>query len=321
MTDPLLAGSCRMRRSLRGGFAYRLKSVLKKYYVLYLFLLPALIHMLFFRYIPMYGVQIAFKDFSPVLGITGSPFVGFKHFQKFFDSYRFTQLLGNTLTLSVYSLVASFPIPILLALLLNYCPSKRLKQLTQTVTYAPHFISMVVLVGMLTMMLSPSSGIINRLLSLLGVAPVYFMGKESCFKHVYVWSEIWQNAGWNSIIFIASLANVSPEQHEAAIIDGGNKLQRMIYIDLPVIFPIAVTMLILSTGNILNVGFEKVLLMQNDLVLNTSEIISTYTYKAGLVNNKFSYASAIGLFNNGVNLICLLCVNTVANKTTGNGLW
>ena len=288
-------------------------------WVLYLFLLPTLIYLLIFNYWPMYGVQIAFRNFKPTKGIWGSPWVGMKNFDKFFHSYMFKDLLTNTIVLSVYQIVASFAFPILLALLLNYCVSNKLRKVTQMVTYAPHFISTVVLVGMLNVFLS-ESGIINHLLNLLGLRSVPFLSDAGMFRHIYVWSHIWQRTGYNSVIYIAALAGVNPELHEAAIVDGANKLQRILHIDLPAIMPTAIILLIMSTGNMLSLGFEKVYLMQNDLNLGVSEIISTYVYKIGLLNAQYSYSTAIGLFNNVINLIVLLTVNKIADKVIGTSL-
>ena len=288
-------------------------------WVLYLFLLPTLIYLLIFNYWPMYGVQIAFRNFKPTKGIWGSPWVGMKNFDKFFHSYMFKDLLTNTIVLSVYQIVASFAFPILLALLLNYCVSNKLRKVTQMVTYAPHFISTVVLVGMLNVFLS-ESGIINHLLNLLGLRFVPFLSDAGMFRHIYVWSHIWQRTGYNSVIYIAALAGVNPELHEAAIVDGANKLQRILHIDLPAIMPTAIILLIMSTGNMLSLGFEKVYLMQNDLNLGVSEIISTYVYKIGLLNAQYSYSTAIGLFNNVINLIVLLTVNKIADKLSGTSL-
>ena len=288
-------------------------------WVLYLFLLPTLIYLLIFNYWPMYGVQIAFRNFKPTKGIWGSSWVGMKNFDKFFHSYMFKDLLTNTIVLSVYQIVASFAFPILLALLLNYCVSNKLRKVTQMVTYAPHFISTVVLVGMLNVFLS-ESGIINHLLNLLGLRSVPFLSDAGMFRHIYVWSHIWQRTGYNSVIYIAALAGVNPELHEAAIVDGANKLQRILHIDLPAIMPTAIILLIMSTGNMLSLGFEKVYLMQNDLNLGVSEIISTYVYKIGLLNAQYSYSTAIGLFNNVINLVVLLTVNKIADKVSGTSL-
>lgn len=294
---------------------------MKANYFLYLFLLPATIHIVVFSYVPMYGIQIAFKDFFAFKGIEGSPWVGLKHFVTFFESPRFLSLLSNTLTISLYSLVAGFPMPIVLALLLNYTPKQGLKRFTQTVSYAPHFISIVVMAGMINVFLSPRSGFINTILGFFGSDPIFFMGNPAAFKHVYVWSGVWQSMGWSSIIYLAALSGVSPELHEAAIIDGANKLQRIWHIDIPTIMPTMVILLVMNFGSVMNVGYEKAFLLQNSLNINTSEIISTYTYKIGLQQAQYSYSTAIGLFNNVINLVLLVSVNKLAKVLSGSSLW
>ena len=294
---------------------------MKANYFLYLFLLPATIHILVFSYWPMYGIQIAFKDFFAFKGIAGSPWVGLKHFVKFFQSPRFAALVGNTLSISLYSLIAGFPLPIFLALLLNYTPKQGLKRFTQTVSYAPHFISIVVLAGMINVFLSPRSCFINTILGFFGVDPIFFMGNPAAFKHIYVWSGVWQSMGWSSIIYLAALSGVSPELHEAAIIDGANKLQRIWHIDIPTIMPTMVILLVMNFGSVMNVGYEKAFLLQNSLNITTSEIISTYTYKIGLQQAQYSYSTAIGIFNNVINLILLISVNKVAKVLSGSSLW
>lgn len=297
----------------------RLIRSIRKNWLLYVLLLPTLAYLLIFHYWPLYGIQIAFRRFTPSKGIWGSKWVGLANFEKFFSSYMFGDVLRNTIVLSVYQLVAAFPFPIILALLLNYCVSNRLRRITQMVTYAPHFISTVVLVGMLMVFMS-QNGIFNQLLGKVGLAPIPFLSDAKLFRHIYVWSHIWQRTGYNSVIFIAALASVSPELHEAAIVDGANKLQRIWHIDIPAILPTAIILLIMNTGNVLSIGFEKVYLMQNDLNLGVSEIISTYVYKIGLINAQYSYSTAIGLFNNLVNLVILLTVNKVADKLSGTSL-
>ena len=299
---------------------YVLKQM-KANYFLYLFLLPATIYLGIFMYGPMYGIQIAFKNFVPVRGIWGSAWVGMKYFDTFFHSPRFGLLVKNTVAISLYSLLAGFPMPILLALLLHYTPRQGLKRFAQTVSYAPHFISIVVLVGMLNVFLSPRSGFINTILTSLGGSPIFFMGTASWFRHIYVWSGVWQSAGWGSIIYLAALSGVSPELHEAAIIDGANKAQRIWNIDLPTIMPTMVILLIMNFGSIMNVGYEKVFLMQNNLNLTASEVISTYTYKIGLLQAEYSYSTAIGLFNNVINFTMLIVVNKLAKLLSGSSLW
>lgn len=297
----------------------RLGRSIRRNWILYAFLLPTFVYLAVFHYWPLYGIQIAFKKFVPSKGIWGSSWVGFSHFEKFFSSYMLGDLLKNTVILSVYQLLAAFPFPIVLALLLNYCVSRRLRRATQMVTYAPHFISTVVLVGMMMVFMS-QNGILNQLLGKLGLGPAPFLSDATLFRHIYVWSHIWQRTGYNSVIYIAALASVSPELHEAAIMDGANKLQRIWHVDLPAILPTAIILLIMNTGNVLSIGFEKVYLMQNDLNLSVSEIISTYVYKIGLLNAQYSYSTAIGLFNNAVNLVILLSVNKISDKLSGTSL-
>lgn len=302
--------------------AKRKKNVWKKVkqnWVLYLFILPTLIYLLVFHYWPLYGVQIAFRNFKASAGIWGSQWVGMKWFTKFFNSYLFGDVLVNTIVLSLYKLIASFAFPMILALLLNYSVSNRLRKATQMITYAPHFISAVVLVGMLNVFLA-DNGIINQLMGMMGIPAYSFLAEEGAFRHIYVWSSVWQHTGYNSVIYIATLAGVSPELHEAAIVDGANKLQRILHIDLPAILPTAIILLIMSTGNMLSLGFERIFLMQNDLNLGVSEIISTYVYKIGLLQGQYSYSTAIGLFNNVVNLVILLSVNKLADKLSGTSL-
>ena len=294
---------------------------MKRNWILYLFLVPAVVYIAVFMYAPMYGLVIAFKDFSASKGIMGSPWVGTKWFSTFFNAPRFWQILKNTLALSVYSLVVGFPLPVILALIINGIGNTRAKKFTQTVTYMPYFISTVVLVGMMSVLFSPRSGIVNTLLSYLGGSgDTFFMGESKFFRHMYVWSGVWQSTGWNSIIYIAALTGVSQELHEAAKIDGANKLQRILNVDLPAIMPTMVILLIMNCGSILSVGYEKVYLLQNDLNTPVSEVISTYIYKMGLQQQRFSYSTAIGLFNNVINFIILITVNKVSKKISGMGL-
>ena len=266
-------------------------------------------------------MQIAFKDFIEVKGITGSPWVGFEHFERFFSSYQFWNLLKNTILLSLYSLLWSFPCPIILAMLLNQVQNSRFKKLVQTVTYAPHFISVVVLVGMLQLFLSPSIGFVNNIIKLLGGDAIPFLSDPKWFRTIYIGSGIWQGTGWGAIIYIAALAGVSPELYDAAKVDGATRFQIIKNIDFPSILPTAVILLIMNAGSIMNVGFQKVFLMQNDQNARISEVISTYTYKLGLVQTQYSYSAAVGLFNSVVNIILLTIVNFVAKKVTETSLW
>ncbi len=302
-------------------FSHYFKTKILNNYVLYLFALPALVYIFIFNYIPIYGLQIAFKDFKTGLGIWGSPWVGFKHFSYFFQSIQFWNLIYNTIAIQLYQIIVGFPVPIILALALHYCTSQKYKKFVQTVTYAPHFISVVVMVGMILVFLSPNSGIVNTLLKYIGLEPIHFMAKPHLFKTIYVFSGVWQNAGWGSIIYIATLAGVGTEMHEAAIIDGASKLQRVWYIDIPSILPTMIVLLILNLGSLMSVGFEKTFLLQNDIVLEKSEVISTYVYKIGLLQANYSYSTAIGLFNNVINCTILLTVNKLSKKVTKLGLF
>lgn len=290
-------------------------------YQLYLLVLPTIAYFIIFHYIPIYGAQIAFKDFIAIKGIEGSPWIGFEHFERFFDSYQFWLVLKNTLGINIYELLVAFPAPIVLALLLNALSNARFKKFVQTVTYAPHFISVVVIVGMLNIFLSPHNGIANELMKMFGAEPIFFMGSPEWFKTIFVFSGIWQNIGWSTIIYLAALTSVSPSLHEAAVVDGASKLQRIAYIDLPSILPTIVILLILNIGNFMSVGFEKVYLMQNSLNVDASEIIQTYVYKVGLLNAQYGYSSAIGLFNSVINFILLLSVNRLAKRLKQNSLW
>ena len=294
---------------------------MKQNYQLYIFLIPAIVFIVLFMYTPLYGLQIAFKNYRPGDGIWGSAWVGIKWFEKFFSTPRCWEIIRNTLTISIYSLVAGFPFPIVLAIILNYVKNLKFKKFAQTVTYMPYFISTVVLVAMMSLFFSPSSGFVNTIIQSFGGEPIYFMGISSLFPHMYVWSGIWQSMGYSSIIYIAALSGVSPELHESAVIDGANILQRIWHIDIPTILPTMIILLIMSLGNVMNVGYEKVYLMQNDLIADVSEIISTYVYKIGLVNNQFSFSTAIGLMNNLINFTILVAANKISNKIFGSGLW
>lgn len=288
---------------------------------LYWFLIPGLVFYLIFKYYPIYGSQIAFREYSPYLGFTGSPWVGLDHFTRFFESPDFLLILQNTLWINLANLVLGFPFPILLAVMLNQVAGNRTKRFIQTVTYAPYFISTVVLVGMMYTMCSPYSGIINVVIKALGQEPVYFMGDPKLYVPVYVVSGIWQNCGWSAVVYIAALSAVSPELHESAIVDGASRIKRILHIDLPCITPTIVTMLILTAGQLLTIGFEKSYLMQNSMNLGVSEVISTYTYKRGLIDGDFSYASAVELFQAAINFAILIVVNRVSQKISNQSLW
>ncbi len=294
--------------------------IIKRNWVLYLFLLPCLLYVIIFNYAPMYGIIIGFKEFKPALGIWNSEWVGLTHFQRFFESYQFGALLSNTITLSFYLIVASFPFPIILALILNYTTFPALKKIAQTATYAPRLISVVVTAGMLIIFCSPN-GLFNQIGALFGLKPAALLGKENLYQSIYVWSSIWQRTGYQAVIYIAALTSVSGELHEAAVVDGASKLKRIWHIDLPAIMPTIIILLIMNVGNVMSIGFEKSYLLQNDLNLGRSEIIATYVYKAGIRNAQYSYATAIGLFNNIINLTLLVTVNKVSRTLSGKSLW
>lgn len=287
---------------------------------LYVLLLPAVALTLMFAYKPMYGVIIAFKDYSPALGIGGSPWAGFKYFEKFFNSYQFSTTIKNTIIISLYSMV-TFPIPIVLALMVNQMRANRFKRFFQTVTYMPHFISTVVMVGLMLILLSPSTGLVGNLYRLFGGEAPDLIGSAGWFSSLYVWSDVWQHVGWDSIIYIAALSTVDPSLYEAATVDGASRWHKIRYIDIPMLMPTAITLLILRVGGLLGVGFEKVYLMQNDLNITSSEVLSTYVYKIGLLSSQYSFSSAINLFNTVINFILLILVNQISKKFSENSLW
>lgn len=295
---------------------------LKRDRVLYLLLLIPLTVLILFSYIPMYGVQIAFRDYNILKGIWDSPWVGLKHFIQFFKNPVFWTLIRNTLVLSFYSL-STFPLPVLLAILLNYLPSARFRKTVQMVSYAPHFLSTVVMCGIILQFLDKRSGMVNAFLGLFGVEASSYMANAAAFPHIYIWSGIWQGVGYASIIYIASLAGVSYELHEAAIMDGATIIRRIRHIDLPAISPTICIMLVLACGSIMNVNFEKILLLQNNLNISASEVISTYVYKQGFASSfpQYSYSSAIGMFSSVINMVLLVTVNQITKKLSDSGLW
>ncbi|MCP3747741.1 MULTISPECIES: ABC transporter permease [Paenibacillus] len=290
-------------------------------YILYLFLLPSIILTVIFKYVPMYGSIIAFKNFSPRKGIMGSEWVGFEHFQRFLSSPNFYDILMNTLKLSAYGLILGFPVPIILALMLNLIRGAKLKKNIQLIVYAPNFISVVVVAGMLFVFLSPA-GIVNALVTTFTGKPISFMTDPAYFRTVYILSGIWQTAGWSSIIYVATLANVDPQLHDAATIDGASLMKRIFHIDLPALKPVMAVLFILAAGGIMSIGYEKAYLMQTALNTPTSEIIATYVYKVGLQSGDYAYSTAIGLFNSVINVVLLIFVNTVVKKLNeGEGLY
>lgn len=311
---PVLAK--RPRRNLKTEFRRALRS-----WQLYVLLTPALVSVLVFKYWPMYGAQIAFRNYNPADGFAGSPWVGLEHFERFINSFQFERLIANTLTLNALGLLIAFPVPIILALIVNQLQSERFKKFTQTVLYSPSFISVVVVVGMIYLLFSPRSGIVNNAITVFGGDPIFFMGSAEWFRPLYIGSDIWQNAGFSMIVYLAALTAIDPSLHEAARVDGANKWQRIRHIDIPGILPVITILFILAIGNLFNLGFEKVLLMQTDLNLPTSEVIQTYVYQAGLKQAQFSYSAAIGLFNSLINMVLLLTFNWVAKRAGQSTLW
>lgn len=297
------------------------KYIIKKNWQLYLLLLPSLIFIIIFSYAPMYGLMLAFKDFNPRAGIWGSQWVGLKYFKQFFQTSIFATTLWNTIAISVTSLIFSFPVPIIFALLLNQVRNNGCKRFIQTVTYAPNFISVVVLVSMIILFLSPSSGFLAELLVSLGAKDNLFLNRPEYFRPIYIISGIWQSMGFNAIVFIAALTGVNPELHESAMIDGASIFKRILHIDIPTIMPTIIIMLILAVGNILSVGYEKVYLLQNGMNLSVSEVISTYVFKTGIKNAQYSFATAVSMFNSVVNFILLITANFIAKKATETSLF
>lgn len=287
---------------------------------IYLLILPAIIYVFLFDYMPMYGVQIAFKDFSTKRGIWGSEWVAFKHFKRFINYPNFFKIIRNTLSITLYTL-ATFPLPIIVALMMNELDNQRFKKTVQMVSYAPHFISTVVICSMITLFMDRSNGVINHVITAFGGTAKDWLSEPSLFADIYVWSGVWQNTGWNTIIYLAALAGISSELHEAARIDGATRLQIMLHVNLPGIAPTVITMLIMRFGQVMSLGFEKIYLLQNSLNLDVSQVISTYVYELGVRSGQFSYSSAIGLFNTFINVVLLVVVNQISRKVADVSLW
>ena len=308
------------RRTATGKNASLL--LIRRNKVLYLFILPAFLYFLIFAYVPMYGVQIAFKDFVASKGFSGSPWAEplFKHFITFFSSINFWNILGNTLKLSLYYIAASFPAAVVLALMINEVKNTRFKKAVQNITYLPYFVSTVVLVGMTNLFFS-YNGLANQIGALFGAEPQLFLMKDSLFDDLYVWSGVWQATGYNAVVFIAALAGISPDLQEAATIDGATRFQRIIHINIPAIMPTIVIMLIMTLGGVMNLSFEKILLMQTDSNTAVSEVISTYVYKLGIQKAQYSLSTAVSLFNNIINLVLLVAVNKISKKLSETSLW
>jgi putative aldouronate transport system permease protein len=285
-------------------------------------LLPGLIYYIIFRYVPMYGVVIAFKDFNARLGILGSPWIGFEQFIRFFTHPYFFRLVRNTFLISFYSLLIGFPAPIILALMLNELRNQTYKRFVQTVSYLPHFISIVAIVGILTLLLSPTNGFVNVVLTkVFGMEPIYFMAEPGWFRPLFVASGIWQNIGWGAILYLAALSQVDVQLYDAAIVDGTSRMQKIWHISLPSIMPTIAILLILRIGTLFYVGFEKVILMYNPVTYSTADVIGSYVYRRGLQYAEFSYGAAVGLFNSVVNVILLITANWISRRVTEQSLW
>lgn len=310
----VLAGKSVLRRS------QYVRALLRDRYLI-LLILPVVVYFILFAYYPLYGVIIAFKDYRVGLGIWGSPWVGFDHFINFFNGIFFARLLSNTLLISLYSLLWGFPIPIIFALMLNEFRNGAFKRTVQTISYFPHFISLVVVCGMVIDFLSPTGGIVNQLIVRLGGTSINFLGQPQWFRTVLIGSTIWQSFGFGSIIYFAAISGINPELYEAARIDGAGRLRQMWHVTLPGIRPTIVTLLILNIGNIMSVGFERIILLYSPATYATADVISTYVYRIGLLGAQYSFASAVGLFNSIINIIILLSVNRLSKRMFDTSLW
>lgn len=313
-----------MKKKTTGSVVIRKRDP-RKDWDLYLFLLLPMIYIIVFKYVPMGGLVVAFKNYKVRQGIWGSEWVGFEQFVRFFESYMFKDVMVNTFVLSLYSILVSFPIPVIFALTINSVQNKRFKKVTQTIVNMPHFISTVVLVGVLMMIFHNRQGIYGNVVHMItGKYPTDLFASPQAFRHFYVWSAVWQNFGWDSIIYTAALSSVDPSYHEAAQMDGASRFKRVIHVDLPTIIPTIVTMLILKMGHVLTLGFEKIFLMQNSLNISASQVVSTYVYEMGISGEgagNFSYATAIGMFNNVIQFILVIIVNKISKKVSETSLW
>jgi putative aldouronate transport system permease protein len=303
------------------AFLQNARKSIKKHWQLHLLVIPPLLFFIIFKYYPMLNTVLAFKDYNVIKGIWGSPWVGFKNFQLFFENPQFWTLLKNTIMLSGYQLLAGFPIPIILALMINEVRGGRFKKFVQLVSFAPYFISTVVMVSIVMLFLAPRLGFANIALNFFGLDSINFLGEPGMFRSIYVWSDIWQTAGYSAVVYLAALAGIDPTLYEAAKVDGASRFQKIRHVDLPGIVPTIVIILILNVGNVMAIGFEKVYLLQNPLNLVNSEIIATYVYRVGLLNANYSFATAVGLFNSIINLVLLFTVNGLAKRITKNSIW
>ncbi|WP_079418543.1 ABC transporter permease [Paenibacillus ferrarius] len=305
----------------RGGIREAALKSFKKHWQLYLIVIPPALFFIIFKYYPMLNAVLAFKDYNVTKGIWGSPWVGFKHFKLFFENPLFWTLIKNTILISGYLLIVGFPIPIILALALNEIRNGRFKRLVQLVSFAPYFISTVVMVSIIMLFLAPRLGFFNVMMNHLGMNSINFLGEPGMFRSIYVWSDIWQTAGYSAVIFLAALAGVDPALYEAAKVDGASRFQKIRHIDLPGIMPTITIVFILNVGSVMSIGFEKIYLLQNPLNKINSEIIATYVYQIGLLNANYSFATAVGLFNSAINLLLLVVVNMLAKRLSNTSIW
>jgi putative aldouronate transport system permease protein len=310
-----------MTRHTSLGKTRRIKDIFMRHGDLYVMMLLPLLWYVIFCYVPMFGLQIAFRDYMPSKGFLGSVFVGLKHFRRFFNSFYFARIVRNTLWINFYSLLIGFPIPIIFALFLNELKNRSYKKLVQNITYLPHFLSTVVIVSIINMLFAVDNGVINHFIRLLGRPAQDFLISSKAFKHLYVWSGVWENMGWDAIIYIAALAGVDPALYEAATIDGASRFQKITRISVPCIMPTIIVMLLLRCGHIMNIGYEKILLLQNSLNMETSDVISTFVYRSGILSAEYSFAAAVGLFNSICNFTLLAAANKTAKSFGETGLW
>lgn len=294
---------------------------LRRHYWLYLMVLPAVVYFVLFSYLPMGGIVIAFKRYNPFVGISASPWVGFQHFERFFNSIFFTRLIGNTFAINLYNLAIGFPAPIILALMLNEVRNPWFKRFVQSITYIPYFMSTVVITGIVINLLSPTSGVVNSVITLLGFEPIAFLNLPQWFRHIYVWTDLWQYVGWGSIIYLAALSGIDPMLYESAEMDGAGRLAKMWHISVPGILPTMVVILLLSLGLMLSIGFEKIYLLYNPNTYLTADVISTYIYRTGFQGAQYDFGAAVGLFNSAVNLSLLVTFNWVARRLNQESLW
>ncbi|CAG9621150.1 ABC transporter permease [Sutcliffiella rhizosphaerae] len=297
------------------------KNVFLKYWDLYLLMIPGILFFIIYKYVPMWGIVIAFQDYSVFAGIQGSEWVGFKHFERMFQSEEFYRIFSNTLLISLYKLFWGFPAPIIVALMLNELRNMMYKRTVQTIIYMPHFLSWVIVGGIMMNLLGPSTGIVNTFIQFLGFEPIYFIADDSWFRTVLVTSDLWKSVGWGTILYLAALAGINPQLYEAATVDGASKWQQTWHITLPSLLPTIVILFILQMGNILEVGFEQVFILLNPLVYNVGDVFETYVYRVGVTQGQFSYTTAVGLFKSVIALILVVAANKIAKKLGQNGIW